>query len=184
VFSAPASTFLALWPPADVRERLHRLAIGLRAGGERVVAPADLHLTLLYLGPLDDEQRRAVVLALAGLRCPAFRLVLDRFGVFRRSRVLWAGPRIVPPTLALLAALLAALDLPRAGSRPLENRPFRPHVSLLREVREMQDRALAPPLLWPVRSLVLAARLPVRGRAYRLLARWPLTTEAGPRGDA
>ncbi len=183
--SAPVlPVFLALWPSGEARGRLHELATPARAGVGRAVAASDLHLTLLYLGPLAAGERRAVVRALEGFRFPAFRLVLDRLGAFRDARALWAGPRIVPPPLALLAALLAALDLPRGASGPAESRPFRPHVTLVRGVRTGQDGDLDPPLLWPVRNLVLAARSPRRGGAYRLLARWRLGAEAGSGGGA
>jgi 2'-5' RNA ligase len=176
----PLVTFLALRAPADVRERLRRIAEEIPTGGGRPVSPRDFHLTLLYLGSLGASERRAVVQALEGFRFPALRLVLDRLGSFHDGRVLWAGPRVVPPALVLLARTLASLGLPSAAGDTTKSRPFQPHVTLVRGARTRQDDVFDPPLVWTARHFVLAVRLPRADGVYRLLARWRLGG-AGPR---
>jgi len=183
VSAPPLVSFLALRPPADVRERLRRIAEEISAGGGRPVNSRDFHLTLLYLGPLGASEQRAVLRALEGFRFPAVRLVLDRLGSFPESRVFWAGPRVVPPALVLLARTLASLGLPSAAGEVTQSRPFRPHVTLVRGARTRQDDVLDPPLVWAARHLVLAVRSPRAGGVYRLLARRPLGGGgAGPGG--
>ncbi len=166
------STFLALWPPRGLRAGLSALAD--RACGGRPVGPADVHLTVLYLGPLADDEQNRVVIALREVRVPAFRLSLDRLGIFRSGRVFWVGPAIAPASLVLLNALLASLDLPRRAAQAGARRPFRPHVTLVRGARQAQTGVLDPPLSWTVRDLVLAVRAPGGRGVYRRLARWRL----------
>lgn len=173
-----ASTFLALWPPPALRRTLAARARVLAVRGR--VAPADLHLTLLYLGRLDPGERRAAARLLAGFRFPATGLVLDRLGSFARGRVLWAGPGVLPPGLVLLHHALAGAGFPRGEGAPppgvRESGPFRPHVTLARGPFRGQTGPLDPPLPWTATRLVLAARLPGGRGVYRRLARRPLGT--------
>lgn len=171
------STFLALWLPPEFGRSLIRWTESARRRG--LVVPGDHHLTLVYLGLLSEEERSRVVMRLAGFRYPAFTLLLERWGNFRHGAVSWVAPEVVPPALRLLHEILKASLFPRAGvgSRD-DSRPFLPHVTVARGHPGAPHGRLDRPLSWRVESLVLAARLPEQGRAYRVLMSWPLG--AGP----
>ncbi len=122
--------FVAISLPEDVRMRLSGLANGLP--GARWVKPENLHLTLRFLGELDNAAAADVDDALAGIRSPGFDLTLDGLGHFgegRKLRALWVGVDANPELMRLQEKIEQALI--RAGL-PAENRKFRPHVTLAR----------------------------------------------------
>lgn len=139
--------------PDDVRAALAHEIDRLRgiAAGVAWVAEANLHVTLKFLGQVEEARLGAVADALTAVaaRCTTFELGVRGLGAFpsaTRPRVVWAG--LEPPTpLAALAgdidAALVALGFPG------ETRPFAAHVTLgrLREPRRLA--ALAGALARP-----------------------------------
>lgn len=144
--------FLALWPDADTRRALARLARNLTP---QPVPAHNLHLTLVFLGATPAAQAAAYRAALAGLQPPPLTLALDRIGCWRGPRVLWAGLSQPP------AALLALVDELNSRLQPCgfvpEARPFAAHVTLARHHRDAPAQCeLAEPIHWPAREVVLA----------------------------
>ncbi len=102
-----------------------------------------IHLTLRFLGEIEEDRVPEIVEALGGFEGSGrFELRLDRIGCFggRRPRVIWVG---VAPGEGLdrLSALRDELDaaLGAAGVE-LERDVFRPHLTLGR-VRRQASRA-------------------------------------------
>jgi len=169
--------FLALWPDEAVRRRLIRerdLAAAACRG--RPVAPDNLHITLVFLGASDGPQRACAERAAGEVKAPAFRLMLERVGYWSRPRVVWLGSDGVP---ASLSALVGALQQGLAGcGYTLEERPFRPHITLLRKVppRPRFKPRLDEPVEWPVTHFHLVESVTrSTGAEYRLVATWPLS---------
>jgi len=120
--------FVALPLPPSVRQRLMLVRGGVP--GARWVPEANYHLTLRFIGDVDDGQADDLAEALDQIRAPAFALTLDgvgRFGSGERSRVLWAGVPRSPELTHLQAKVESALV--RAGLPP-EGQKFTPHVTL------------------------------------------------------
>lgn len=125
---ASHTLFVAIRIPDDAARRLAARQPA-RARGVRPVRREQLHLTLAFLGrtpvePVDD--------ALSTVRGQAFETSLEalgKFGSSRRRLVLWAGIEPVPDLLRLQADVADAL---RASGHVLEDRPYRPHVTLAR----------------------------------------------------
>ncbi|HXR64524.1 MAG TPA: RNA 2',3'-cyclic phosphodiesterase [Ktedonobacteraceae bacterium] len=130
-------TFIAL--ELDVAQQRF-LAQSIRQGKHllpdlRWVDPTGIHLTLAFLGELDDAQlaqaREAVEYA-AGISQPfTYRLSgLGTFGPPRQPRVLWMG--ISEPS-GMLHVVHQALALAlEQRSFAVEKRPFSPHLTLAR----------------------------------------------------
>lgn len=165
-----ARLFLALWPPADVRQAVLRWAeAGQWPSGARRTAPSNLHLTLHFIGMVPTARLPDIVPALA---VDAERFTLD-FGHAqawpRGLQVLVpnAEPNAVPPAAGALHARLAqALHGLRLR---VEDRPWRPHVTLAREA----PGAVLPPapaLRWAAEGYALVQS----ERGYTTLARYPL----------
>ena len=130
-----ARTFVAILPSAQ----LHRACADVAAAGRglpvRWVRPASVHLTLKFLGDVWVNGVPAIHQALrqAAAGLPPFSIAARGLGCFpnaTRPRVLWMGlddaqgellelHRRIEPTLAALGM-------------PLEERPFRPHLTLAR----------------------------------------------------
>jgi 2'-5' RNA ligase len=167
-----ARLFFALWPPARARAGLERLAAGVAlVSGGKAVEAAKIHLTLAFLGEVDEARAAAAGEVAATLRARPFVLRLDRVGSFRRSRVAWAGASELPVELL---ALQSALDRGLRGNGfELEERPFRPHITLARKTRERVPQASIETIDYACDALALVASDLGRGE-YRTLESWPL----------
>lgn len=110
----------------------------------RLTDPTDLHLTLVFLGELDDERLAAVIAVTREVaqHTAPFSLALAGLGVFgppSAPRIIWAGvagdlPRL-QQTQRRLAAALAERGFPQ------ETRPYAPHLTLARLKRPLDATA-------------------------------------------
>ena len=106
------------------------------------VRPEALHLTLKFLGDVDEGQEpslRGGLGQVAGEARPV-TLHMEGFGVFpdfRRPRIVWVG--VAPdPALELLQHRVEQVFAPLGF--PTEARTFRPHVTLGRTGRDARPR--------------------------------------------
>ena len=127
-------TFVAVFPPPEVREealaRARRLSL---AGRVRWAKPENVHLTLKFLGDVQEEVLDDLCAALEEVcgRHAAFDAELAGFGAFpsaRRAQILWAGISAGSGELRSLATDLDATLAPLGFKR--EKRPYTPHLTL------------------------------------------------------
>lgn len=168
--------FLALWPDEAVRCRLtrerDRAAAAYRG---RPVAPENLHITLAFLGASDGSQRACAERVAGRVEGALFTITLERLDYWPRPRVLWLGSEHTP---AALSALIGALQRGLAACGfTLEERPFRPHITLLRKVPPRpRGGTLLEPIEWPVTQFHLVESVTrSAGAEYRILTSWPLS---------
>lgn len=144
-----ARVFVAIRPDAIARDRLDGLAESLAAGARhsRRVAKENLHLTLAFIGTLEEQRARSVARALLGCRARAFEWTIDRVGYFAGARVVWGGG---PESLRLQDLADRVRGALRALDVTFDNRPFVPHVTLLRDVSGLPPGALTidPAIAW------------------------------------
>ncbi len=127
--------FVALELPPEVKEAAARMQDRLKPSGAGVkwVRPEGMHLTLKFLGEVEDERLPGLPGALdrACRGRGALELELAGCGAFPgrgRPRVVWLG---VAGQVGELAGLARALEesLARLGFAP-EKRPFKAHLTL------------------------------------------------------
>lgn len=130
-------TFIAVELPDAARAALqaHIARLSRALPRVRFQPPDSLHLTLAFLGELDDERLDAATQAAiaAASTAPPFTLMVAGLGIFgppSAPRVLWCGVGGDVPTLLRLQAALA--DRLEAAGFPRERRPFAPHLTLAR----------------------------------------------------
>ncbi len=139
--------------------------------------PAEnLHLTVRFLGQVEQATADAIADRLAAAEPAAFELELGELGTFGRgrlARVVWIGLRSGEGAIASLAEL-AEEESRRAGLEP-ESRPYHAHLTLAR-ARGRDGAVLpelpAPPALpaWHAGELVLyRSRLGRGGSVYEPL---------------
>jgi 2'-5' RNA ligase len=185
--------FIAADVPDPVRDALAaeqaRMKSALAGSGSSVkwVKPEHAHLTLVFMGNVEDARVPAVIDAIgADVDQPPFDALFEGAGVFPprgAPRVLWVGVGIGEPELMalqhVLASRVAALGL------AIEDRAFHPHLTLARwrESRSSdRHRALAAaPAGVVARAHVDGAtlyhsRLSPSGPTYMRLARANLTS--------
>jgi RNA 2',3'-cyclic 3'-phosphodiesterase len=180
-------TFLAIDPGKALLERVQRLQQELAEFGANVkwVEPANLHLTLLFLGEVDDRDLVAICRAAseATAAIDEFSFTLEGVGCFpnaRRPRVLWVG---VEQGKEALIALHGAIEDPllEMGCYRREARPFTPHLTIGRVNSDDGAGELATALAarngWKggeanVREvLVMGSELKSNGPKYTVLGR-------------
>jgi len=115
--------------PKALGDRLATLRSGL--SGARWIDPENYHVTLRFIGDVDDEVAREFADQLAQIRVPVFELRLDGLGSFgnRKPRALWVGIDACEPLTGLQRAHERAA---RAAGLEPESRNFLPHVTLAR----------------------------------------------------
>jgi 2'-5' RNA ligase len=178
--------FVAVSPPPDALDELRSATAAVRAAHPQLrwTRPDQWHLTLAFLGDVDDEARADLSgrLGRTAARHPPMRLALNGAGRFG-DRVLWT--RVTGDLVALrgLAASVRAASV-RAGI-DVEDRPYRPHLTLARGREGADLRPVVDALArfagrsWTAGELHLVhSRLgagPERTSRYTPLATWPLT---------
>lgn len=161
----------------------HALPGHLRSGGLRWVQPESWHLTLAFLGGVEPRRLPDLETRLgrAASRAVPLELRLNGAGRFGRN-VLWAGVDGDRDGVRRLAAATAAAA--RRVGLDVEDKPYRPHLTLARgdgrtDLRSIAD-ALAglasPP--WTADELELVrshlGEGPNRTARHEVVARWPL----------
>jgi 2'-5' RNA ligase len=171
-----ARMFIALWPDPAVRDALREWRDGY--AWPKSASPTrteQLHVTLHFLGNIP----RVRVPELAqGLAVPFAPFELE-FG----HPELWHGgiavlaPDVVPaPLLALHGALGAALE---RLAVPLEQRVYRPHVTLARRAGPMQEPIGGPPIRWQVDGYALMESKVGEGADYGVVQAYGTGLPAG-----
>jgi RNA 2',3'-cyclic 3'-phosphodiesterase len=90
--------FIAIELPQNIKDNISRLQAELKASGADVkwVAPSHIHLTLKFLGDIDDRTKDAVrgLLNEIASHTPPFIIKLGGLGAFpdfRLPRIIWVG---------------------------------------------------------------------------------------------
>ncbi|MFI7425990.1 RNA 2',3'-cyclic phosphodiesterase [Micromonospora sp. NPDC049836] len=189
--------FVAVYPPRpavdDLAAQVARLRIGAASAAGtnvRLADPAHAHLTLAFLGDV-EESRLVDVESALGLaaetyrngRGGALRLRLSGGGSFGRGRftVLWVDVRGDTDGLATLARLIR-IGLRRARL-PYDEKPFRAHLTIARpgdridRAEILADREALHDYAgpeWTADELVLVRSHPGPEPTYDRLAAWPI----------
>ncbi|MCC6793680.1 MAG: RNA 2',3'-cyclic phosphodiesterase [Candidatus Hydrogenedentes bacterium] len=129
--------FLAIELPSGVIHRLSQLSAQLRRCPVKAswVRPEHMHLTLRFLGDIDNRQSTSISDALrdAFIEIRPFTLLAQAAGAFPNLRlpsVVWAG---IGPLTGPLETVQAHCERAgqHAGLLP-ESKPFHPHITLAR----------------------------------------------------
>lgn len=160
----PVRHFIALELDAATRAALRQLQqrlVEAPGSGLRASAPQSLHVTVAFLGDL--EQREASEAAAVMARCfvdvPPYRLecrALDVFGGARALALLVGGhdrQRLADDRAHLVSGLQ------RCELMPADARPFRPHLTIARSRSRMLRSQLAATVVEPLTFTVAAVSL-------------------------
>jgi RNA 2',3'-cyclic 3'-phosphodiesterase len=172
--------FTGLEIPREIAGSLSMLRGGLP--GARWIDPENYHLTLRFIGDIDDALAREVAYMLGQVRRSAFELRLDGLNSFggRSPRAVFAAAVPTPPLLELQAEHERMMQ--RLGLEP-EGRKYTPHVTLARlrdsSSRQVADylamRATFRSLPFPVARFVLfSSKTSSGGGPYVVEAAYPL----------
>ncbi|MBI3854322.1 MAG: RNA 2',3'-cyclic phosphodiesterase [Planctomycetes bacterium] len=181
--------FVALALPTSVRKLLVQVQEALRRADADVkwVEEENLHLSLKFLGDVDDEALAKLkgLLSVEALRWPRMALTYEGIGTFPERgtpRVIWAG---CSGDLEKVAALAGAIE--RSAEQvgvPRETHPFVAHLtigrvksdrSVKRLMAAIENQRRVPIGKDEVREFVLyRSTLTNKGPVYEALAAFPL----------
>lgn len=176
--------FTALEVPPHIAESLSRLRGGV--SGARWIDVENYHITLRFIGDVDDAFARDAAHALAYVRRPEVEITIDQLASFGgdKPRALVARVR---PTTALLDMQAEHERLLRRLGAPPEARKYVPHVTLARlrasnaasVAAYLGARGYFPPLRFTADRFVLySSRDSVGGGPYIVEAEYPLEIRA------
>ena len=172
--------FTGLEVPTDIAQSLAMLRGGL--SGARWIDPENYHLTLRFVGDVDDVLAREITFMLGKIRRAAFELQIDGVSSFGGRR-----PRAIVATIAPSQAVMELQAeherlMQRIGIEP-EGRKYTPHVTLAR-LRDTSSLQVAEYLSaqgafrsapYTVSGFVLfSSRASVGGGPYVVEAAYPL----------
>jgi len=173
--------FVALALPEDVAQGLLALQSGVPSA--RWSTREQLHLTLRFIGDVDESDANAIDDVLSGISAPRFTLELKGVGAFggKNPRALWA--RIAPNEALIHLQRKIESAIQRLGF-PAEERKFTPHVTLARlhatpagrVMDYLTDHALYASTPFGVENFALfSSRLTPNGSIYVAEREYPLS---------
>ena len=171
--------FFACWPDAAEQVAMAAWQPALRelCGGREMRADT-LHATLVFLGGVAEHRLQALLLAAREVNCPGFELILTTVQYWGHNHIAYAAPDDIPPQLAeLVGELEQSL---RRHRFHFDARPYKPHVTLLRNAQWSDARLPAMTAVrWRVAEFALVQSLNGdEGARYEVLARFPLRKAA------
>ena len=172
--------FFALWPDEDVREQLRQCQqsqpfkqLLLENDRSRVVFPGNFHITLAFLGNVDESQKACVEQIANGIQCPPFAFMLNRAGHWLKPRILVVGPDEMPKVLVTLATHLRDGAI-KCGVQ-MDMRPYNAHVTLMRKIVKAPEGLAINPFPWVAKRFVLIESITQpEGVRYEVIQEWPL----------
>ena len=178
--------FVALSISAEVRDVFSALLSEFHRADPKTrwINPANLHVTLKFIGNVTTEKLSSIEQALTTIAVPRpFDLEFRGLGFFpneRRAAVIWAGIA-APPELAALATKIDEVVSTCGIDR--ETRPFAPHLTLARfrephlpqalltQAAHLRDRFFAQQSVSEFR--LMESRLKSSGAEYTTLRAFP-----------
>lgn len=123
-----AKLFVGLQIPGHLSKEFNLLKTDVPDA--RWEAEENVHITLSFIGEVDDAAVKKVELALQGVKAEQFHLALEGIGTFSRNEipnVLWVG---VTNDAALKALKLKIDEALKNDGLPFDSREYRPHMTL------------------------------------------------------
>jgi len=175
--------FVAIDLPDDLKNALGKLTSGI--DGAKCVKREQMHLTLRFIGDVDDSGLESIQSALQTIQSSTFEMHLEGVGQFPpkgKPRVLWVGLKSPPALNTLQRQINTSITALRL---PPEDHPFSPHITLARfkspphpeSVRQFFARHAAfKTEPFPVQSFILfSSILAPQGPTYRKEGVYPLS---------
>jgi RNA 2',3'-cyclic 3'-phosphodiesterase len=160
--------FFALWPDDQTRQRCidlqHILPI------DNPVASNNLHVTLVFLGQINQETKQLLVKQAENITVPDMTIVFDQLAFWKKPQVLCLTG--YSPDNCLNALVQVLTEQVKELSISVDERPYQAHVTLARKVKETVKMDFEP-IFWHSRAfcLVQSCSLPT-GVEYRVLHTW------------
>ena len=133
--------FFGLWPDDRQRDRMRDFITPVtKLVDGRAVGRHEWHITLVYIGAIDERYIPELLQAARAVTFEPFRLRLDRMEFWPRPKIAAMVPPRVPTELEKLVEDLSGIVL-ASGVLPPQ-RVYRPHVTVVRNARPFETERL------------------------------------------
>jgi 2'-5' RNA ligase len=136
--------FFAIEPPAQTKLAIDSWREKALPTFVKSVPPANFHITLAFLGQVDDVQLESLKLQSEALTSiSGFQLSLDHLGYWPKPKALWLGCQRIAKQHAQLADQLTKFSL--RSAIVMQKREYIPHLTLVRKCTDNPPAALVEP---------------------------------------
>jgi 2'-5' RNA ligase len=161
--------FFALWPDPETRARCATISAALKPTG-RPVQPDNLHVTLVFLGRVNEETETKLVKAAEKIAFSKISVRFDSLAYWRRPRIICLSGTPEDSAVNLLVEQLNAFAA--ALAIPTDDRPYQAHVTLVRKASRLPTLDFEP-IVWQSDAFCLVESCSTpEGVAYRVLKTW------------
>jgi 2'-5' RNA ligase len=168
--------FFALWPDEATRLELTRLIKTFDAQAGKPVPAHNFHVTLVFLGNVDQAMIVEIKQRAADVIVKPFALIFERVNYWLQPKVLCLTCNTVPQQIVDLASKLESVA--RQCGLKTDIRPYIPHITLARHAQVSPNQVIKP-MVWCADAFCLVESInESEGVVYRVLQRWPLSKEA------
>ena len=137
------------------------------------VTSENFHITLLFLGNVDEETMSLCVKAVNHIYAEQFSISLNNIGFWAKPKVLFLGSDRVANNLVTLVEKLTNIALELAVN--IQQRPYIPHLTLCRKAKHLPDVLVSPNFNIEFSSFCLYESISTdQGVKYKVIHSWPL----------
>lgn len=163
--------FFALWPDQNTRQQCQQVIQSLPGQGKPVVAN-NLHVTLVFLGNIDQARQIAITKAANAINIQPMRLIFNHLSFWKKPAVVCLVAEQVDPAVSSLVTQLS-MSARQLGIE-LDDRPYKPHITLLRKAKSQVNIDFNP-IHWQSNSFCLVESCSTTsGVEYRVIERWTM----------
>ena len=163
--------FLALWPDDETRKQLFSIAQQFKDENIRFVKKSNLHMTLEFLGEVSDKDRDEFTERLNAIKAEPFQIELTRTGFWKKSQIIYIGTTIIPEQLLTLVKSIRKC-VKQQGLKT-DNREYKPHVTIVRKVKQILLPKETFHIQWQVNSFALVVSNSTNdGVEYKVIKKW------------
>lgn len=162
--------FFGLWPEPSLRLECSQILGKIDRKHLQPVAAKNLHVTLVFLGQVNNQQEAAICVAADTLKVPALSINFDKLNYWQKPGILCLTSSCFDQQLTQLAAELSAIATAHGIS--VDDRPYKPHVTLARKAKAAVELEFAPVVWRAERFCLLESCSLVDGVEYSVVREW------------
>lgn len=173
--------FFALWPDDKTRQALASLSQSIAAKEFKWVQPHNLHVTLVFLGPVDKDVEPLIKQSVADITARPFELTFDSLSYWSRPKILCLTCLQPAPEEAVILVSALAATAANCGLHT-DTRSYTPHITLVRHAKHLPNMKFEP-IVWRAEAFCLVESCTEPdGVRYKVIQQWPFIKPAANPG--
>ncbi len=170
--------FFALWPIDKTRQQIASQYRRLHQPQYKPVKTDNLHITLIFLGQVDNDTETKITQGANQISTPAFQLSFDQLSLWRRPGILCLTSQKQNPGLLSLVERLKKLS--ESCGIASESRPYKAHITLAKKAFVKPDTKIKS-IVWQATTFSLVQSTNTsNGVHYQIIKTWPLLKNLPP----